>query len=107
MCSAKVGDELANGETGGGAIVDDGIVKSACGEAAVVVRARGCEVGVCVGKFTGTGFARNLRLGELKQVRDADVGIVIERHLFGVGEGETPVVCRWRRGWDKCCCKRM
>ena len=86
MRAAEVGDELAHGEAGGGAIVDDGIVERASGEAAVVVRADGGQVGGCVGQFAGAGFARDLRLGELQQVGNADVWIMGEGHLFGVGE---------------------
>ena len=94
MCAAEVGDELANGEASCGAIVDDGIVERARGEAAVVVRADGGEVGVCVRQFACAGFARDLRLGELQQMGDADVWIVGEGHLFGVGEGKAMAGCR-------------
>ena len=77
-----------NGEAAGGAIVDDGIVERARGDAAVLVRAHGGQIGDCVGQFAGAGFARDLRLGELQQVSDADVGIVLDGHPFGIGQGE-------------------
>ncbi len=78
---------LIHSQAAGRAVIDRWIVQRTSGDAAVLVRAHRRKVADCHGQFGGAGLADNLCLGELQQVSDAYVWIVLNGDTFGVAQG--------------------
>ena len=77
----------------------DGVVQRARGNAAVVMRTHGGEIRERSGKIGGARLACHLGLRELQQVGDADVGVMLNRHAFGVAQGQLGAGWRLRLLW--------
>jgi hypothetical protein len=86
---AEVGDQLAHRQSAGGLVQQSRALQIAYGgHAAVVVSADGLQVAVGRGHVGGARFALDLPLSERQQARHADVRVVADGHLLGLGDGE-------------------
>ena len=88
MRAAEIGDELADGHAARGPLIDDGVIQSARGDPAAIVRIDGGQVGGGRWQFAGTNLARHLRLRKLEQPGNADAGIVFDGKMLRFSKGE-------------------
>ena len=86
--ASKIGNELADGNTGGRAWKNYGIVQAARRYAAVVVSIHGGNAQVGVGKKRGPGFTNGLLRDERLQFADGDLRIIFQRDGFGFAKGQ-------------------
>ena len=96
MGAAKIGDQLLDGDAVGEAIVDDGIIQRAGGDAAVVLRFHAGGTAVSVRKIFRAGFS-DLRLRDCGQIRSGlNLRVILKGDLLCLLQGEA-LRCRGRR----------
>jgi hypothetical protein len=82
--ASEVGDQLTHGNPGSRALIDDGIVESTSGDAAVIERIHAGEVSRGSWPQTGTHFPRNLFGRQRRKSSHGYLRIVLQRQGLGL-----------------------